>query len=110
VQQTDRVTRPAYRHDRGGQRVFEQQQRTHDPGAELADGGVRIGISRAGDRQHRGELGVTETRECADDAGDDEGQHDRGAGIKRGGGAGADEDAGADDAADAKQHQVDRTE
>ena len=110
VQQADCVTGPSDRDHRRGQRVFEQQQRAHDPRAEFADGGVRVGVRGAGDRQHRGELGVAQARECADDAGDDEGEHDRGAGIQRGGGAGADEDAGADDATDAEQHQVNRAE
>ena len=110
IQQTDRVARPSHRDHRGGECIFEQQQRAHDPRAEFADRGVRIGVGGAGDRQHRSELGVTEAGEGADDARDDERQHDRGARIQRGGGAGADEDAGADDAADAEENEVNRSE
>jgi hypothetical protein len=50
------------------------------------------------------------TRIPAQQAGDDEGDHDPGAGEIRGGPPGEDENAGADDAADAEQDQVERAE
>ena len=108
VQQTHRVARPSDRDHRCGECIFEQQQRAHDPGAEFADGRVRVRVGGAGDRQHRGELGVTQSRECADDAREDERQDDGGSGVLRSGRAGAHENTGADDAADAEQDQVDR--
>ncbi len=110
VQQAHRIARPSDRDHRRGECIFEQQQRAHDPGAEFADGGVRIGVRRTGDREHRGELRVTQARERADHTGDDERQDHGGSGVQRRGRAGAYEDAGADDAADAEQHQVNRSE
>ena len=106
AEQADHIARPADRDDRRGEPVFEQQQRAHDPGGELADGRIAIGVGGAGDRQRRGQLGVAQAGESADDAGDGVGDQDGRAGVQRGGIAGADEDAGADDAADAEEDQV----
>ncbi len=47
--------------------VFENQIPADDPGDQLAEGGVGIGVSRAGDGNHRGQFGVTEAGEDADD-------------------------------------------
>jgi hypothetical protein len=63
-----------------------------------------------GDGEHRSELGITQAGESADHAGDDEGQHDGGTRMQCRGGAGADENAGADDATDAEQDQMNRTQ
>ena len=102
----DHIARPADRDDRGGEAIFEQQQRAHDPGGELADRRIAVGVGRAGHRQGRGKLRIAEAGERADDAGDQVGdQHGR-AGVERGGVAGAHEDAGADDAADAEEDEV----
>ena len=108
AEQADHIARPADRDDRGGKAIFEQQQGAHDPGGELADGRVAVGVGRARDRKRRGELGIAEAGEGADDAGDGVGDQDRRAGMKRRGVAGADEDARADDAADAEEDQVPR--
>ena len=74
----------------------------------FAERRVRVRVGAAGDRDHRGELGVAQAGEDAADAGDDERQDDRGAGVLGGGEAGEHEDAGADDAADADRGQRDR--
>ena len=106
LHQADEIARPADR-DRGRrQAVLEQQQQPHDPGGPLAHGGVGVGIGRAGHRQGRGEFGVAEGDERAEHAGDHEGDHDRRAGELRRRPAGEHEDAGADDAADAQEHEV----
>ena len=94
-------------------RVLDDQVPADDPADQLAQGGVGVGVGRAGDRHHRGELGVAEGREAAGDGGDDEGEDERRPGpgvVGAAGGGGADrrEDAGADDGADAEQGELDR--
>ena len=76
-----------------------------DPGQQFAERGVGVGVGAAGDRRHRGELGVAEGGQNAADAGDDVGQHDRGPGSFGGDAAGHHEDAGADDRPDAQRRQ-----
>ncbi len=76
----------------------------------FAERRVGIGVGAAGDRDHRGELGVAEARERAAEAGDQERDDQRRAGVVGGGRAGQHEDAGADDGADAEQHQRARVE
>ena len=110
AEQADHVARPADRDHRGRQSVFEQQQAAHDPGREFADRGVAVGVGRAGHRQGRGQLGVAQAGQGADDARDQEGQQHGRTGVQRRGVAGADEDAGADDATDAQEHEVPGTE
>jgi hypothetical protein len=61
---------------------------------------------RTGYGDLHGELGVAEDGEQSGDAGDDVGQDDGGAGVFFGLEAGEDEDAGANDRADAKPHEV----
>src|SRR6266853_466959 len=46
--------------------VFEYEVPTNDPGDELAHSGVRVRVGAAGDRNHRGEFGVTQRGEPAD--------------------------------------------
>ena len=62
---------------RRGDGVFENQIPADDPRDQFAHGRVRVGVGAAGHRDHRGELGVTETGKGAADAGDDEGEHNR---------------------------------
>ena len=79
-------------------------QATNSPSVAYA-----VGVRRSGDRDGRGELRVTESRERRHDAGNDHRDHDRRPGIRGGGLAGQDEDAGADDRADAEGDQVHRS-
>ena len=46
--------------------VFENQVPADDPGNQLAEGGVGVGVCRAGDGNHGGQFGVTEASEDAD--------------------------------------------
>ena len=73
---------------------------------ERAEGRVGVGVGRAGDRDHRRQLGVTEGREPGDDAGEHEGDDHGRAGVLGGRLAGRDEDAGADDAGDPERRQA----
>ena len=57
--------------------VFEDEVPTDDPGNEFPHGGIGIGVGAAGNRNHRGELRVTETRKGAADAGNDERKDNR---------------------------------
>ncbi|MNR03525.1 hypothetical protein D3C85_1194220 [compost metagenome] len=104
------IAGPADRHGRGGDAVFKHQQPAHDPGEDLAEGAVGIGIGRAGHRHGRGQFRVAETGETAGDARDHEGQHDGRTGVGRGHLTRQHEDAGADDGADAQAHQIDWTQ
>ncbi len=106
AEQAVEVARPADRDGRGREEVFEDQHPADEPGDDLAERRVRIRVRAARNRQHRGELGVAQARERAGDAGEDEAQHDGGAGMHRGGLAGQHEDAGADDRADAEHDEV----
>ena len=45
--QADDVSRPADRDHRRGEAVFEEQERAHDPGRELADGRIAVGVGGA---------------------------------------------------------------
>ena len=109
LEEADDVGGPAARDGTGADRVLEHEVPADEPGEELADGGVGVGVGAAGDRHHAGELGVRHADEAAGNAGEQEGQHERRAGILGGGDAGQDEDAGADDDADAEQGDVEGT-
>ena len=80
-----------------------------DPGDKLAEGGVGVGVGRAGDRYHRGELGVAECGESAGDRRKDEEKRDCRPAIE-GGVADSREDAGANDRSDSERSQIDYPE
>ena len=104
------VVRPAVRDGRRAHGVLEHQVPADDPGEQLAQRGVGVGVGRAGHRDHRGELRVAQRGEDAGDAGDHEGEDQRRAGLVVRGHAGEHEDAGADDRADAQAGELDRPE
>src|SRR5580658_6519033 len=56
------ISGPAGGYRRGAEGIFENQVPADDPGNEFAQGRVAIGISRARDRNQRGEFGVTQAR------------------------------------------------
>ncbi len=111
VEQLLEVAGPGDGHRHVAHRVLDDEVPADDPADQLAEGGVGVGVGRAGDRHHGGELGVAERREAAGDGGEDEGEGDRGARARvpaapRRGGAHGREDAGADDGADAQQGEL----
>ena len=109
VEQVVEVLAPADRD--GGDRhgVLEDQVPADDPRRELAERRVGVRVGAARDRDRRGQLREGERGERAGDAGEDEGQDDRRAGV-------ADrladdhEDAGADDRAEAERGQVEQAD
>ena len=109
-EQLDDVTRPAYRHRGGADRVLEHQVPADDPGEQFAHGGVGVGVRAAGDGDHGGEFAVAHAGERAADGGDDEREDYRRSGVIGRGDSGEREQPGADDGADAERHQVERTE
>ena len=100
------VAGPADRDGHGADAVLEDEIPADDPGHQFAERGVGVGVGAAGDGHRGGHLGVAEAGEGAGDRADDEGKDDRRAGVRGGGVAGEDEDAGSDDAADADHHEV----
>ena len=100
LEQADDVARPADRHGGRAHGVFEDQVPADDPGEELAQGRVGVGVARSGHRDQRRHLGIAQPDEGAGDAAGHEGQHDPRAGILRGRRAGEHEDARPDDGAD----------
>ena len=84
--------------------VFKDEIPADDPGEKFTEGRVGVGVGAAGDRDHRGKLGVAEAGEEAPEARDDERDGDGRAGVLRGRLSGEHEDAGADDGADAETH------
>ena len=65
VQQAGEVARPADRDRRGAERVLEHQVPADDPGDELAERRVAVGVGGAGDRNRRGELRIAQAGERA---------------------------------------------
>ena len=110
LEERDHVSRPAHRDGGGGEEVLQNQVPADDPGEELAQRRVAVGVGGAGDRDHGGEFGVAQSGEGAGGTGEDEGDHDPRAGVVGGGLPRQHEDARADDRADAEQDQVDRPE
>ena len=104
------VFTPRDRDRRRADRILEHQVPADDPGDQLAHRRVGVGVGAAGDGDHRGELGVTETGERAADAGDDEREDDRRARAIGDRGRRAHEQAGADDRADPQRHERERTQ
>ncbi len=110
LQQAHEVSRPAGGHGGGAEGVFEHQVPADDPGDQLAQGGIAIGVGGAGDGNDGGELRVAKPGKGAGDAGKDKAESDRWTGVERSGLAGQHEDPGADDGADAEGDEVDRAE
>ncbi len=103
LKQADDIAAPTRCDGGRAEGVLENEVPANDPGEELAESGVAVGIGRAGNGNQRGKLGVAEPREDAADAGKNEGDDNRGAGEQGGSGTGEDEDAGADDGSNAQR-------
>ena len=81
VHQIDDMRGEAHAHAHIAEGVLEDQIPADDPGHQLAQRGVGVGVGRAGNGNHGGQFGVAEAGEGADDGH----QHQR----KRQGGTGA---------------------
>ncbi len=107
-QKRNHVTGPAHGHGDGTHRIFQSQVPADDPCEQLAQRRVAVSVGAAGHGNQRGEFGITQRGERRDDARQREGKHHRRSGVLRRRRAGQHEDARADDAADAQQHQIQR--
>ena len=72
VQQRHNMGSEAHADAHVAEGVFEDQIPADDPCDELAEGGVGIGVGRAGDGNHGGQFGVAEAGEDADDGHENE--------------------------------------
>ena len=79
VKQADNMRGKSNAHGHVTDGIFEYEVPTNDPGDEFAHGGVRVRVGAAGDRNHRGEFGVTQRGEPADNRHQHERYGNRGA-------------------------------
>ncbi len=110
LQQAHEVSGPAGGHGGSTEGVLEHQVPADDPGDQLAESGVTIGISGAGDGDDGGEFRIAESGKGAGDAGEDKTESHGRAGVERGRLAGQHEDPSTDDGADTESDEVDRAE
>jgi len=68
IEKIDHMGGEADAHGHVGAGVFEDEVPADDPGYELAECGVRVGVGRSGDGDHGGQLGVAEPGEAADES------------------------------------------
>ena len=80
LQEGIEVVGPAGGDDAGADRVFEDQVPADDPGDQLAQRRIGVGIGAAGHRHHAGQLRVAERGEAAADGRQQEREHERRAG------------------------------
>ena len=78
AQQRGEVVAPRDRHGDVADRVLEDQIPADDPGDQLAERRVRVGVGAPGLRDHRGQLRVAQRRERAHRAQQQEREHQRG--------------------------------
>ena len=110
LQQAHEVSGPAGGHGGGPEGVLEHQVPTDDPGDQLAEGRIAIGVGGAGDGNDGGEFRIAEPGKGAGDAGKDKAESDGRTGVERGCLASQHEDPRADDGADTESDEVDRAE
>ena len=81
VEHVDQVRGEADADGHVADRVFQDQVPADDPGDQLAHGGVGVGVGAAGDGNHRGQFGVAQRGEGADDGHQHERKRQRRAGA-----------------------------
>ncbi len=101
LEEGDQRRAPARGDGSGAESVLEDEVPADDPGEYLAQRRVAIGVGRAGDGDHGGELGVAKSGKGATRAREDIGEHDGRPSVLRRGLTGEHEDARADNGADA---------
>ena len=100
------VAGPTDGYVRSGKHVLGGEAPRDDPGGQLAQCDITVGIRAPRDRNHGGQLGITQGGEQTTDTGDEKGEDDGGSGIVRRRVTRDDEDTPADDHGDPEQHQV----
>ena len=106
VQERHDIARPADGDRDGADGVFEDQVPADDPGEQLAQRGVAIGVGAAGHRDERGEFAVAESGEDRSKAGQDKREHNCRPGVLRRDRSREHKDARADNGADAERGEV----
>ena len=81
VEQIVEVRAEADGHGHVADGVFEDQVPADDPGEDLAQGRVGVGVGAARDRNHGGQFRVAQRREAAGDGHQQEGERDGGTGA-----------------------------
>ena len=109
------VIRPTDRHRDITDGVFDDQIPADDPGHQLAQRGICVGVGAAGNRNHRREFRVAQRGESTRDRGEDERQYQGRTGartrdIARRGGADSGENPRADDSADTERRYIQRAQ
>ena len=97
------IAGPANGNGGGGKKVFQDKIPADDPGEELAQRGIGVGVGAAGGGNHGGIFGITEAGKETADAGDGEGEDESRAGMLGGGGAGQNKDPSSNDGSDAEE-------
>ena len=105
-QQIEEIGRPAHRHSRSGDAIFQHHVPADKPRHKAAHGGVSVGIGAAGMGNHAGKFGIAKPGKETAGAGDDEGQHHGGPGMLRRRRAGDHENARPDHRTDADQGEI----
>ena len=83
LHQLNEVIGPPGAHRAGAHRVLQRQIPADNPGNQLTQRGIRIGVSGTGQRNHRGELGITQSREGAAQATEHKREHQARPGVVR---------------------------
>ena len=110
VQERDHVARPADRDRDRPERVLEDQVPPDDPGDDLPEGRVAVGVGAPRHGHEGGEFRVAQRRKDRRHAGQHEGEHDRRPGVERRNRAREHEDAGPDDRPDSEHREVQRAQ
>ena len=106
LQEVDEVPRPTDGDRRGAKHVLEDEVPTDEPGNELAERRIRIGVCAPRDRDHGRELRVAESCEQTAKPGEHERQGHGRAGVRRCHRAGQDENTRPDDRADSERGEI----
>src|SRR6266576_3244570 len=102
AEQGDEVTRPPDGNRRGAEGVLEYEVPTDNPGDQLAQSCVSVGVGAAGYGNHARQLGVAESRKNAGDAGQHYRERERGSGVLGGDLTADDEDSCSNHGTDAE--------
>ena len=106
MEEFDGVAGPTDRHRGGGEEIFQNQIPADDPGKELTQGGVSVGIGATRRGDHGGVFGVAEAGKEAAHPRDGEGEDKGGARVLGSGRAGENKDSGSDNGSNPQKNQL----